>query len=211
MGGYAHRPCRPCHPERRARGLCHPERRARSARSLVILSGGRGAPGVEGSHWSRMPAAKVALPGREAPDARPVRAVGRRRTGACGAGGGRGRGRLSACGAGSRQDLWPEEKRQSRADGQVCPSTLLSMVCPPAGSPYETSTNRWGGRVDVPARPRPARGLQLRRVCSDWCRFRAAGRGSDACSTCGRLRPALARTPRRSWSRNPFREGSGHA
>ena len=36
----------------------------------------------------------------------------------------------------------PAEKRQSRVDGQVCPSTRLLMVRPPAGSPYETSTNR---------------------------------------------------------------------
>ena len=117
-----------------------------------------------------MPAAKVALPGREAPDARPVRAVDRKRTGACGAGGGRGRGRLSACGAGSRQDLWPEEKRHSRVDGQVCPSTRLLMVRAPAGSPYETSTNRWVGGLMF----RRARG---RRAGCSFGAFAAIGAG----------------------------------
>ena len=78
------------------------------------------------------------------------------------------------------------KKRRSRTDGQVRPSVLLLMVLRSAGSPYETSTNR------------RACGLGLRRAhealavcscaptCGDWCRFRAAGRGPGARSTCGR-------------------------
>ena len=53
-------------------------------------------------------------------------------------------GRSSAYGAVLDPYLQLAKKRQSRVDGQVCPSTLLVMVRPPAGSPYETSTNRQG-------------------------------------------------------------------
>ena len=44
----------------------HPELRARSARHFVILSGGREAPGVEGPHRTRRPAAAWKRPGRDA-------------------------------------------------------------------------------------------------------------------------------------------------
>ena len=44
---------------------CHPGHRARGSRSLVILSGGRGAPGVEGPRRTRRPAAAWKRPGRD--------------------------------------------------------------------------------------------------------------------------------------------------
>ena len=47
------------------------ETQRRSRRSLVILSAGCEAAGVEGSHWSRATAAAKALPGREAFVTRP--------------------------------------------------------------------------------------------------------------------------------------------
>ena len=67
-----------------------------------------------------------------------------------------------------------EGKRRSRADGHACPSARLSMVRPPASSPYETSTNRRGVRVGRSPLPRRACGLRLAQPGGDWCRFRAA-------------------------------------
>ena len=93
--------------------------------------------------------------------------------------------RLGACGAGSGSELQPDEKQQSRVDGQVCPSTLLVMVRPPARSPYETSTNRHGTRVGpsphlhVPMNCRRAKpaaiGAGFVRLASSRDRFRPAG------------------------------------
>ena len=92
-----------------------------------------------------------------------------------------------------RLRLWAAtgEKQRSRADGRVCPSALPPMVRPPAGSPYETSTNRQTCGLA------PRRGRRWRAACSrvitrcDWCRFRAASLGSGAPPTCGR--PAESR------------------
>ena len=119
--------------------------------------------------------------------------------------------RAPACG---RTRFRLVEKRQSRVDGQVCPSTLRFRVRPPVGSPYETSTNRLTcglGRA-VPAadvRVAPAFGLRrLVQVSSGWSRAataldlravagsRAAGGRAAVprCSLRGRVR-AAARAP----------------
>ena len=90
--------------------------------------------------------------------------------------------RSSAFGVGSGKGLRPAEKRRSRADGHECPSARCLMVRQPAGSPYETSTNRrgvraggapcCGGRSDR-GRPYPAAiGAGFARLASgcDWLR-----------------------------------------
>ena len=125
-----------------------------------------------------------------------------------------GRGRTSACGAGCACALRLTEERRSRIDGQVCPSILLFMVLRPAGSPYKTYTNRWGLQVEAAPHLQWPHGLHPPPTCGDWCRFRAAGRGSDVLSTCGRSTaartrrgPLTAGASRRLWSKIPFCEG----
>ena len=87
----------------------------------------------------------------------------------------------------------PTEKRQSRVDGQVCPSTLLPMVRPPAGSPYETSTNR-RAHSSAPRRirriQRACGALRPEAICAGFVRL-AAGRA--------RIRPVGARGRAPSW------------
>ena len=69
----------------------------------------------------------------------------------------------------------PTRERRSRVDGRVCPSTRSLMVRPPAGSPYETSTNR------------RACGLWPRRTCG---LRRAAGASRPAAIGAGFVRLA---------------------
>ena len=177
--------------------LCHPERRARSTRSRRIPPAAE-ACGDGGSSSAGMRAASFALchPERRARSAR-----GRRiplAAKACGEGGSSSAGmraalpgRIDSAGEGFR----PAKKRRLRVDGQVCPSTLLFMVRPPAGSPYETSTNRQAGGS------RPRRDRRWREACGcpltggDWCRFRVAGRRPNA--------PAVCRRPRESGRGGP--------
>ena len=110
--------------------------------------------------------------------------------------------RLGACGAGSACESRPtraagawapaaraplasrglQKKRQSRADGQVCPSARLLMVREPASSPYETSTNRRTaglGRCRTCGRPRTVGTLDLRRLVQVSCGWPRVGRLRD--------------------------------
>ena len=75
----------------------------------------------------------------------------------------------------------PAKKRQSRVDGQVCPSTQRLMVRPPVGSPYETSTNR------------RAAGLETRRACGG---LAGCGRPYPAAIGAGFVRLASGRGAR---------------
>ena len=184
MGRNAHRPCQPCRPERREHAPCHPERRRRSRWSFVILSAGGEATGVEGSHWSRTPAAATAYPVWEVSADRPgsAQAAAALRSSchpersestgersrrislvakACGDEGSSSVGMRAAppgCADSAGKDFRPAEKRQSRTDGHVCPSVPLLMVLQPARSPYETSTNR---RARGPRARRPSRHSQI--------------------------------------------------
>ena len=167
-GGRAHRPCYLRRPERRAAGpfviLSVASLQASGVEGFVILSEGREAPAVEGSRRRQRLAAAEGLP--QSGCARPRPGASTR--------------------PGNAPGLW--KPRQSRVDGQVCPSTQLAMVRPPAGSPYETSTNRRTGGSG------PRRTCRWRTSCShsltggDWCRFRAAGLELDGHPTSGRPR-----------------------
>ena len=100
----------------------------------------------------------------------------------------KGRDAFGGFAAGSIADSRPVEKRRSRVDEQVCSSTPLLMVRLPACSPYETSTNRRAGGLG-PCLARGGRAACVRPpTCGDWCRFRAAGLGPGASSTCARPR-----------------------
>ena len=164
---------------------CRPERRSEALAPLVILSGG-GA-----SRRSR----RTSLAAK-----------------ACGGGGrilvGK-RAALPGCADLDEKRLRPAEKRRSRADGQMCPSTLLLMVRPPAGSPYETSTNRRACGSKRAPDPWLARGLRPNRPEAIGAGFVRLVASRARTRPVGAPRPALARTPQRGWSRNPFREGSG--
>ena len=157
---------------------------------IVILSEGREAPAVEGSRWLQRLAATEGLPRPGGARSRPGAPTGE--------GARAPSARARACG--SR----PAEKRQSRADGQICPSARPLMVRPPARSPYETSTNRQAGGLKPRRGRRVLRSCARAPTCGDWCRFRAAGRGSGAHSTCEQPRmhepqasaAAAARGPR---------------
>ena len=118
---------------------------------------------------------------------------------------------LRAFGAGSAYALRPAKKRQSRVDGQVCPSTRLFMIRPPARSPYETSTNRRGMRLGTSShlqapscgrRFRPsAIGAGFVRLAAGRTYPRPAGaRGSPA----GRSPPLLAKNPVLSGVESPM-------
>ena len=209
-----------------SQGLCHPERRARSARSrriplvaalavktelpgweappsgrdepagggapassertqawvatsekaavkgFVILSAGREAPGVEGSHWSRcLPVGRERVPsGRflrtESPPSSEKAAIKGRWAGVP----------IDPAAYGSRSCEFALRNLHKSPEGRVGASTRLRRalgLCPPPSS-------------------------------GDWCRFRAAGRGSGAPSTCGR--PAGAGgSSGRMWVRAPRR------
>ena len=100
----------------------------------------------------------------------------------------KGRDAFGGFAAGSIADSRPVEKRRSRVDEQVCSSPPLLMVRLPACSPYETSTNRRAGGLG-PCLARGGRAACVRPpTCGDWCRFRAAGLGPGASSTCARPR-----------------------
>ena len=114
---------------------------------------------------------------------------------------------LGASGADSVSGLCPEEKRQSRVDGQVCPSTLpvwfvhrqVRLTKPPQIAVLAGRARTAPAGSDSP---------QVRLTCGDWCRFRAAGRGSGAHPTRGFYRPRARkrtrrRTPRASAGRPP--------
>ena len=93
----------------------------------------------------------------------------------------------------------PTRERRSRVDGRVRPSTRSLMVRPPAGSPYETSTNRQAGELGPRrdrGRPRAVGAFDLRR----W----GAGRaplGERPARACARGDPTGARAARRFFPR----------
>ena len=140
MGRYAHRPCCPWFVHLRVRLTKPPQ--------IAMLAGwgcGRSAVGIRVAatpHLRRLVQVSCGWP--RAAAAFDLRAS---------AGGNVGMDLLCAPYAGgSVLDL--RKPRHLRVDGQVCPSTLLSMVRQLAGSPYETSTNR------------QTAGLAPRRACS---------------------------------------------
>ena len=154
---------------------------------------------VEGSHWSRRPAAAAALLGWEAHDAWPVRAIGRGRTG-------RPRRRLrvvlAACGKAALKGRW--------ADVLIDPAGHCLFTCGFALRNLHKSPDSRAGVT-----PRPVANVRAAAApaCGDWCRFRAAGRGSGASPTrgrqqvaggrrCGSALPAGARGP--AEKKSPF-------
>ena len=111
---------------------------------------------------------------------------------------------LPGCVDSAGKGLRPAEKRQSRADGHMCPSARSFMVLRPVRSPYETSTNRRECGLGGAA---PAVGVwvvaasskrRLVQVSCGWPRVAApfdprAPAGSQAASGCA---GAPARDPR---------------
>ena len=92
--------------------------RTRSGLLVILSVASLRASGVEGSRWRQRLAAAIGLP--RSGCARPRPGASTRSGKACGL----------------------RKPRHSRVDEQLCSSTLLSMVRPPARSPCETSTNR---------------------------------------------------------------------
>ena len=128
--------------------------------------------------------------------------------------GGRGSSSIGMCAAQPGCVDWagkgfrPAEKRQSRADGQVCPSARSLMVRAPASSPYETSTNRQDAGLGAPlvrhgraacGRANPAAiGAGFVRLAAGWARLQPAGalraRGRDRpLRRCGRSAPPVVK------------------
>ena len=113
----------------------------------------------------------------------------------------------TGCAGSAGKRFRPAKKRHSRVDGQICPSTLLFMVRPPARSPYETSTNRRACRL----RPRRARSgcagrdhPTLRRLVQVSCGWPRVGRASDLRVHRGRAgRRITDRPARRRLGQNP--------
>ena len=121
----------------------------------------------------------------------------------------------------------PGKARRSRVDGQVCPSSLLPMVRAPAGSPYETSTNRRafgsgarhvrGGHTGCGCLRPAAIGAGFVRLAPGRTRIRPEGirragartrgrsRGVGRAPRGGRGAPLLP--PRAGWPKKPFRQG----
>ena len=85
--------------------------------------------------------------------------------------------------------LPPVEERQSRVDEQLCSSTLLPMVRPPASSPYETSANCRGAagwrRAASAASIRVAFASNLRRLVQVSCGWPRVAAGSDLWAPAG--------------------------
>ena len=138
-------------------------RDARGPACLVILSAGREAPGVEGSHRLRAPAA-AAFPGRDARGPARVRRLGLKRIATCRNPGSQGPMDIyvhrPVC-------LWFVDLRvRLTKPTQIARTRRLLPRCVHDG-------HSGCGRVSNGG---------------DWCRFRTAGRGSDARSPCGRPR-----------------------
>ena len=93
--------------------------------------------------------------------------------------------------------LWPVKKRQSRVDGQVCPSTRLVYSLSTCG--FALRNLHKSPRVQVGSAPHTQRACKLHSppTSGDWCRFRAAGRGLRPAAACGRPRVAGRRRARR--------------
>ena len=185
---------------------------------FVILSVGGEAAGVEGSHWSQAAAAatrRLWLEGHRRPAGGTAPAAGARAAAASGlrrlvqvscgwprvgrvldlrapAGCGRAGAPSAASPPARLRARGLRKPRRSRVDGQVCPSTLLPMVLRPAGSPYETSTNRQTAGRRHAASVAGSR-VAAASTCGDWCGFRAAGCGLAARSTCKRPQVERAR------------------
>ena len=140
---------------------------------FVILSAGGEAAGVEGSHWSRAPAAAAAYP---VWDAFAVRPGGRRRAGT---------------------PLRLRRRFRAGVADRGKAAVKGRWACLPIGSAVHGSRTSTfalrnlhkspGRRVEASPRLLLACGLRPRQPHGDWCRFRAAGLGSGARPT--RRRP----------------------